>query len=83
MKSTRKMIDVCKASTQMYELGEALNGQSLEEIRLTVWNCSGVKLGWETLTKLCHLHGVKIRWNLTQRMQATGSLKTENIILRS
>ena len=53
MKSTRKMIDIAKASTQIYELGEALNGKTLKQIRLTVWHCAGVKLGWETLTKLC------------------------------
>ena len=82
MKSTRKMIDVCKASTQIYELGEALNGKTLKQIRLTVWHYAGVKLGWETLTKLCYLHGVKIKWNLNQRTQEQAYYRLQNIISR-
>ena len=82
MKSTRKMIDIAKASTQIYELGEALNGKTLKQIRLTVWHCAGVKLGWETLTKLCYLHGVKIRWNSNQRTQEQAYYRLQNTISR-
>jgi hypothetical protein len=82
MKSTRKMIDIAKASTQIYELGEALNGKTLKQIRIIVWHYAGVKLGWETLTKLCYLHGVKIRWNSKQRTQEQEYYQLANTILR-
>jgi len=70
MRSSRKMIDICKVSTQIYEMSASLHGCTLREIRRFAWDTTGVKIGWQTLFKICHLHGVKIKWNSTQRTRA-------------
>lgn len=82
MKSSRKLIDAVKIGIQIYELGAAVDGLTLQEIRLKMFRLTGVKIGNETLTKICKLNGVKIRCDSIQPMQGINySMRGNTIFL--